>query len=161
MPQLTMGTESVSEEVNRYTNQAGSVAGTRAEVQAIIEEVEGLLAQAQATEPRLNAALDTLGQDTASTLTATDGAEWTGASSDRFRGATGELVGSIDRTRAAMAEAYAEFRGAADNLNASLQEVGRQFDTTSAQAEEATREYGQVLLGHLGDTEALFGSGIS
>ncbi|MEM7273520.1 MAG: hypothetical protein AAF547_10605 [Actinomycetota bacterium] len=161
MAQLSMTTESAQELSARYVDQEGAIGTARAEVKAIIDQVEALLNEAQATEARMNAALDTLNQSTTTTLTSAQGVEWTGASRERFTAATSDLVATIDRTRANMTDAYGEFRASAQNLNVALRDVGNQFDTASAEAEAATQEYRGTLDAHIQDVDELFARGIS
>ncbi len=156
MAQLTMITESVAEAVNRFAEQATGVEVTRGGVRTIIGEVEALLEQIGVTEPRLITELEALGLDTAATLAATLGADWTGEAADRFRGSTEELIAFIDQVRERLRVAYADFNAARENLRTILLEVGAEFDARAAEGEETTIDYRGVLEARISETESLF-----
>lgn len=161
MAQYTMDTDGVAGLEDQYGRQAESVGTARSTVAGIIAQVDGLLAQAIATEQPLNAALDVLVGDANTTLSMADGVNWTGPSADRFRASTAEMNNAIVRIRTALSEAYGDFRLAAGNLNERLADVGREFDATCADCEAATLDNKVALTGHRGDTSSLFEAGLS
>lgn len=136
------------------TSQSNSLAATNNVVESVRTAAQAALTQITGELSALRASVDAA-QGSA------DGAVWTGANSELFRGAYRDFNSAMAQAEAATNETFSEFNTAIDQMSASLSDYVNQFSASLTAAQESTGSMSTAVEGQRANLDATMNTGMS